>query len=125
MTNLEWYLWKIVTFQGNETLFALNNQNGEIYIKEPLDREVSDYYELIIKANNPIQHSLTDTVIVTVFVLDINDNKPVFDQPYYNAVIFENILPSNNTPLICVNATDADSERNAVIRSAIIYFTIN
>ena len=49
---------------------------------------------------------------------DINDNAPVFDDPFYAVTLAENT--PIGTPLVTVSATDRDIERNGEV-----LYTIN
>ena len=57
------------------------------------------------------------TASLTITVLDLNDNKPVFPQPVY---IVNNIVENEINVMIPVTATDADSGTNAMISYSII-----
>lgn len=46
-------------------------------------------------------------MIVTINVIDVNDNHPQFTQSIYNVSLYENALPG--TKLVQVEATDPDS----------------
>ncbi|KAM9311551.1 protocadherin gamma-C5-like [Gastrophryne carolinensis] len=57
-------------------LFALNEQSGEIYIKETIDYEESHFYELSIKAADKGTPTLEGDCIIHIEVEDVNDNGP-------------------------------------------------
>lgn len=62
---------------------------GDIFVMELLDYEVSLQHYLTVKATARGQQSLSDTATVTIHLLDINDNSPVFSQKIYSAVVSE------------------------------------
>ena len=68
------------TLQGEDaTAFQLDQLSGELRTTWALDREEKAEYSLIIKAQDMGQDiQLTGTTAVTVRVVDVNDNKPVF-----------------------------------------------
>lgn len=62
---------------------------GDIFVMELLDYEVSPQHYLTVKATARGKQSLSDTATVTIHLLDINDNSPVFSQKIYSAVVSE------------------------------------
>ncbi|XP_070543956.1 cadherin-23-like [Ptychodera flava] len=71
------------------------NGEGTIYTSEELDREEQELYTFILTAkeidehNQPIE-DITTTTTVSVTVLDVNDEKPRFDNDSYTGTIQEN-----------------------------------
>ncbi|OON23091.1 hypothetical protein X801_01005 [Opisthorchis viverrini] len=71
----------------------------------PLDRELCDLYAFTLIAvdggdRNAIDvtasnRALTGSVYVVIKVADVNDNRPTFDRPHYEAKIVENFMPAN------------------------------
>ena len=93
--------------------FHIGQYSGEISNHFPMDREQEDEYNLTITAKL-VHHSLTATTLVTVTVLDMNDNVPIFDRSSYSATVFADQI-STTVPIISVSATDADDGSNAQI----------
>ncbi|CAI2348309.1 unnamed protein product [Caenorhabditis sp. 36 PRJEB53466] len=99
----------VVTYSilsGNTSLFAVNSTTGDILALAPLDRELSDLYELIVEAKDAGIPSLTATSRILIHVEDVNDNLPEFKQSTYFVRIPEN-LPSGSK-IIRIQATDKD-----------------
>ncbi|RUS88778.1 hypothetical protein EGW08_003495 [Elysia chlorotica] len=65
---------------GNEAgKFGVNAGTGKLYLKARLDREVQDQYLLTVKATDTgATRQLEATSALQVFVVDYNDNAPVF-----------------------------------------------
>ncbi|QDT36052.1 Cadherin domain protein [Stratiformator vulcanicus] len=95
---------------GNEDgKFAIDASSGEIALAagESLDADTPPaQYQLQIEAADPDDALRTATVLVTINVLPVNDNAPIFGQPVYNANVIEN--SAAGTPVATVMATDAD-----------------
>ncbi|XP_035271404.1 uncharacterized protein LOC118226145 [Anguilla anguilla] len=73
--------------------FYVEKNSGKIFVKEPnLDREVFDFYTLLVTATDldgaPGGNVATGTVEIKV--LDINDNPPRLEKEQYSANIDEN-----------------------------------
>ncbi|XP_051971374.1 protocadherin gamma-C5-like isoform X13 [Xyrauchen texanus] len=104
---------------SNNEKFGLNvkTQDGvkipELLLKQPLDREKQAVHKLILMAadgGNPVR---TGTCEITVVVLDINDNAPEFEKPFYETNVDENELI--NKEMLRVKAIDLDDGLNGEI----------
>ncbi|CAF3422049.1 unnamed protein product [Rotaria sp. Silwood1] len=97
-------------------LFYLNEQTGELFLQEKLDRELKSDYNLTIRARDhgkyPIQ--LYTDVLCYIQILDKNEYKPEFEKDIY---LFHNIEETIfiNTSIGFVKAHDRD--KNLIIYS--------
>uniref|UniRef100_A0A8C9R1A2 Protocadherin Fat 4 n=1 Tax=Scleropages formosus TaxID=113540 RepID=A0A8C9R1A2_SCLFO len=57
--------------------------DGQLYIKDELDREVQERYDLLVVASDRAVEPLSATVNVTVILDDVNDNRPLFNSTNY------------------------------------------
>uniref|UniRef100_A0A3B1JSJ9 Cadherin domain-containing protein n=1 Tax=Astyanax mexicanus TaxID=7994 RepID=A0A3B1JSJ9_ASTMX len=96
-------------------VFIIDKNNGAIYVTKPLDRETKDKYVLTVHAvaaNGEVEEETTEIII---FVIDGNDNKPIFTQnPFLGSVAEASPRGTNAT-----DADDPDSD-HADIRYSII-----
>lgn len=100
-------------------LFGIFPNSGVVYLKDNLDRETRDRYDLMIAAtDNGTPEPLTATTHVIIRVLDANDNDPHFQNDHYEFMIEENLR--RGTYVGTLIATDADIGMNAVIRFSLI-----
>uniref|UniRef100_A0A8C5MF77 Cadherin domain-containing protein n=1 Tax=Leptobrachium leishanense TaxID=445787 RepID=A0A8C5MF77_9ANUR len=84
-----------------------------LVLEKPLDRETQNIHELILTAmdgGNPVR---TGTAVITITIIDANDNFPTFTQEVYKVSVSEN-TPINST-ILHVTATDQDEGSNAQI----------
>nr|KAF6400970.1 FAT atypical cadherin 4 [Rousettus aegyptiacus] len=103
---------------GNEGgVFAINSSTGVLTLAKALDYELCQKHEMTISATDGGWIARTGYCSVTVSVIDVNDNSPVFLPDEYSPTVLEN-APSGTT-VIHLNATDADSGTNAVIAYAV------
>ncbi|XP_061473408.1 protocadherin Fat 2 [Rhineura floridana] len=99
-------------------LFSINYQSGLISTQRNLDFEQASSYQLKVRATN-MAGAFTD-VPVFVFVIDENDNVPIFDKPFFVGWINENVplgsmvMDKSNAPLV-IHASDADGDSNALL----------
>lgn len=100
-------------------LFGIFPNSGVVYLKDNLDRETRDRYDLMIAAtDNGTPEPLTATTHVIIRVLDANDNDPHFQNDHYEFMIEENLR--RGTYVGTLIATDADIGMNAVVRFSLI-----
>ncbi|XP_060771135.1 protocadherin gamma-A11-like isoform X6 [Neoarius graeffei] len=99
------------------TLKELSRNDGSKYVdmilKTPLDREEQEEHNLILTAFDGGTPQKSGTVKITVTVLDINDNSPVFSQPIYRVSLSENI--PKDSLVVTVSATDKDKGSNGEV----------
>ncbi|KAK2834290.1 hypothetical protein Q7C36_014991 [Tachysurus vachellii] len=99
------------------TLKELSRSDGTKYVamilKTPLDREQEEEHKLILTAFDGGSPQKSGTFKITVTVLDVNDNSPVFSQPIYRVSLSENI--PKNSLVVTVSATDKDKGSNGEI----------
>lgn len=97
----------------NQDTFAMDPKNGTLFLKSSLDRETIDRYVLYVYVHDSGLPSLTSTSTVTVNVLDVNDNPPMFHQDVYLAKVRED-LPVG-TVIMKMKAFDLDIGNSAKI----------
>ncbi|XP_064837366.1 protocadherin gamma-C5-like isoform X34 [Oncorhynchus masou masou] len=83
-----------------------------------LDREKYPEYRIELEASDSGSPALTSIKILTVDILDVNDNPPVFSQPSYTVYVRENNAAGS---IMCsVSASDPDIGENAKISYSIL-----
>ncbi|XP_069619770.1 protocadherin gamma-C5-like isoform X27 [Ranitomeya imitator] len=102
------------------SLSVKNRKDGtlipQLILEKVLDREEKQEHHLILTAIDGGEPARSGTCRITIVVLDINDNPPVFNQSVYKISIREN-LPLKSTVFI-LNATDHDDGINGEIEYA-------
>ncbi|XP_072001782.1 protocadherin gamma-C5-like isoform X18 [Engystomops pustulosus] len=86
---------------------------AELVLEKILDREEIAEHKLILTAIDGGEPARSGSTQITIIVLDINDNPPIFLQPSYRAEVEENI--PLNVVIIKLNATDLDDGANGDI----------
>lgn len=95
-------------------VFGIFPNNGWIYLRATLDREIRDRYDIIVIASDNGTPSATATTHVIVNIDDSNDNDPQFTSDSYEFSIEENLR--RGVVVGTLSATDADLGVNAVLR---------
>lgn len=89
-----------------------------ISTNKSLDREDISFYTLVIQASDKGTPPLTETVLVNITILDINDNSPVFTKLAFSVTVLES-LPIGSR-FLNVTASDADVGENARLTFSIM-----
>ncbi|XP_053180130.1 protocadherin Fat 2 [Scomber japonicus] len=103
--------------------FHINQYTGFISIQKHLDFEKCASYKLKVTATT--MAGAVSKTIVYIYVVDENDNPPVFQQRDYLGQISESahinsmVMGERNTPLV-IQASDADREANSLLVYQII-----
>uniref|UniRef100_A0A673JPD3 Protocadherin Fat 1-like n=1 Tax=Sinocyclocheilus rhinocerous TaxID=307959 RepID=A0A673JPD3_9TELE len=97
----------------SQTMYSITSGNEQ----GPLDYEVSPQHYLTVKATTRGKQSLSDTASVTIHLLDINDNSPMFSQKIYSAVVSEDAKLEST--VLTVLANDFDGPLNNRIHYSI------
>ncbi|XP_067054992.1 protocadherin Fat 4-like [Acropora muricata] len=111
-------LYKILYDDVNINVFSINQDSGEMILKNNIEDE--EYRSLIVLVEAKDLGSpqpLASVVPVYVTVADVNDNQPIFDETHYSAVTSEGTPVGHS--VIKVRATDEDKGTNAEITYAI------
>uniref|UniRef100_A0A8C9NCX9 Cadherin domain-containing protein n=1 Tax=Serinus canaria TaxID=9135 RepID=A0A8C9NCX9_SERCA len=98
-----------------EMKFAIDQHTGVIIVAEPLDFEETAVYTLHIIVSDSVHQTEAE---LTILVLDINDNPPVFTQDFYQVNLPE--LISMNATVLTLSAIDRDTEHNGMISYKIL-----
>ena len=104
----------------DQNQFAVNlisSDTAELIVAAGLDREVVDQYSLVIVAQDSVNLNFSSTALVTILILDVNDNPPQFDMSLYNFSVRENSI--SGTSVGFTVATDIDIDMNGHVTYAI------
>ncbi|XP_060039165.1 protocadherin-11 X-linked isoform X2 [Erinaceus europaeus] len=101
--------------------FTIDPHTGVIRPNISFDREKQESYTFYVKAEDGGRVSHSSTAKVTINVVDVNDNRPVFVVPSSN-YSYELVLPSiiPGTVVFTAIATDNDTGMNAELRYSIV-----
>ena len=107
----------------HENLFAIDNITGILSALQSLDYEKINSYSLQIEASSTINdQAITASAIVTVNVVDINDNPPLFSVQFNTVTILGEDGVYNITTVeemnvtIRLTVTDLDSPQNSLVQ---------
>nr|XP_040041664.1 protocadherin Fat 1a isoform X1 [Gasterosteus aculeatus aculeatus]XP_040041665.1 protocadherin Fat 1a isoform X1 [Gasterosteus aculeatus aculeatus] len=104
---------------GNEHgMFSVDPRTGDVFVIEPLDYEVSHEYYITVEATDGGSPPLSDMATVNINLTDVNDNRPVFSQDVYTAVVGEDAELGKT--VMAVVAEDLDGPSFDHVRYSIV-----
>ena len=103
--------------------FSLNPDTGLLELQGTLDHETTPKYVLNISATDEGSPALSSYQLLTVFVVDVNDNGPEFNQSLFLGNVSEN--QPVGTPVIQISAYDLDSGENGALTYSIPRGNVN
>nr|KAF6409307.1 cadherin 5 [Rousettus aegyptiacus] len=90
-----------------DKVFRVNEDTGDVYAFERLDREkISEYHLVALIVDKDTKGNLESPSGFTIKVHDVNDNWPVFTHRFFNASVPE--MSAVETSVIRLTAVDAD-----------------
>ncbi|XP_037369268.1 cadherin EGF LAG seven-pass G-type receptor 1 [Talpa occidentalis] len=99
--------------------FYLHSLSGSLDVINPLDFEAIREYTLRIKAQDGGRPPLINSSgLVSVQVLDVNDNAPIFVSSPFQAAVLENVPVGHS--VLHIQAVDADAGENARLRYRLV-----
>ncbi|OQR71392.1 fat cadherin-related tumor suppressor-like, partial [Tropilaelaps mercedesae] len=104
----------VVASGDDDSCFQMDLYRGNLILVEPLDRERTPKYVLNVTVYDLGEPKKSAWMTAVIYVLDVNDNVPVFEKPQYKFKISEAV--SKGALVAKLRATDADDGDNARIR---------
>ncbi|KAK2720851.1 hypothetical protein QYM36_004658, partial [Artemia franciscana] len=99
--------------------FQINPTTGEIAIRQPIDRELSSFYDLIAEARDLGNPPRSSKAKVRIVITDTNDNSPNIVEPEDSVVTIREEMPPG-TEVTRIRAVDVDEGENATISYRIV-----
>ena len=97
--------------------FSLDKDTGLLKLQGELDHETTPQYVLNISATDGGSPPLSSYQLLTVYVVDVNDNAPKFQPSLFFGNVSEN--EPVGTPVMKVSASDRDSGSNGALNYSI------
>ncbi|KAI6243857.1 hypothetical protein M3Y99_00051000 [Aphelenchoides fujianensis] len=95
--------------------FAVEKESGKLIVRRPLDRETADRHEFVASIRDAAGRG--SFALITVNVLDVNDEKPTFRTLVDRVRVREDVQP--NSIVAAFNAVDRDEGPNGRVAYAL------
>jgi len=103
------------------TYFEINPVNANLKLTTSISYYDVQQFNITIRATDAGNEPMNGDLIISLRVLDKQDNRPVFGQQFYNANVSENNAPV--TSVITISALDISSHNN-LVRPVVILFSL-
>ncbi|XP_008587228.1 PREDICTED: cadherin EGF LAG seven-pass G-type receptor 1, partial [Galeopterus variegatus] len=94
---------------GGDFPFQIHNSSGWITVCAELDREAVEHYSFGVEAVDHGSPPMSSSASVSITVLDVNDNDPVFTQPAYELRLNEDAAVGSSVLTLQARDRDANS----------------
>ncbi|XP_064182056.1 protocadherin alpha-C2-like isoform X4 [Anguilla rostrata] len=111
------YSFTLYTSEKTQAMFSLNQNTGEIKVKDVVDFEEIKILEMHIQAKDKGHHPLSGQCSVMVYVDDVNDNYPEITVKSIRSKVKESVPVG--TVIALVGISDRDSGGNGKVDLAI------
>ncbi|XP_043946311.1 cadherin-4 [Protopterus annectens] len=101
-------------------IFRIDSVTGRMYVTRPLDREERASYHLKAHAVDMNGNKVENPIDLFIFVIDMNDNRPEFQNQVYNGSVDEGSKPGTYVMKVTANDADDDTTANGLVRYRIL-----
>uniref|UniRef100_A0A8D0EPK2 Cadherin 17 n=1 Tax=Strix occidentalis caurina TaxID=311401 RepID=A0A8D0EPK2_STROC len=91
-------------------------RTGILFLNGSLDRETKAVHRLQVESLDEKGNTVKGPYTVTIYVEDINDNPPEFDQIKYTGVVRQNSRPGSNIGTLTAKDMDEENTLNSRLR---------
>ncbi|CAD6185831.1 unnamed protein product [Caenorhabditis auriculariae] len=98
---------------GQLTYSVLHGNTSQVLCLGPLDREEKKVHEIVVEAMDGGEPRRKATATIIIHALDVNDNAPEFEQPYYFVRVKEDL--KIGSAIASITAMDPDEAENSTI----------
>ncbi|XP_028815760.1 protocadherin alpha-C2-like [Denticeps clupeoides] len=107
------FSYSLYTSEKTQETFSLNQNNGEIRIKEIINYEDFKIYDMEVIAKDKGSNSLSGKCKLTILITDMNDNHPEISIKSFQNPVKEDA--AMDTVIAVVSVSDKDSGENGVV----------
>ncbi|KAM6953616.1 protocadherin alpha-C2-like [Aplochiton taeniatus] len=107
------YSYSLYTSEKTQNTFSLNQQNGEIRVKELINYEDFRIYDMEVIVTDKGANPLTGKCKLQIVVTDVNDNHPELSIKSFQSPIKEDV--ELDTVIAVISVGDKDSGDNGII----------
>lgn len=97
-----------ITHESSVEYFSISSVTGEVFVKNLFDYEEVKFVNVTVTAEDNGIVRRSGSVSLIVYIKDANDNAPVVEKDFYDALIRQD-RSFDSAPIVTVSATDEDS----------------
>uniref|UniRef100_A0A667ZXU2 Cadherin-4 n=1 Tax=Myripristis murdjan TaxID=586833 RepID=A0A667ZXU2_9TELE len=106
--------------QPPSDIYNIDPVHGKMYVTRPLDREERASYHLRAHAVDMNGNQVENPIDLYIYVIDMNDNRPEFQNQVYNGSVAEGSKPGSSVMQVTANDSDDYTTANGMVRYRIL-----
>uniref|UniRef100_A0AAY4DY16 Cadherin-4 n=1 Tax=Denticeps clupeoides TaxID=299321 RepID=A0AAY4DY16_9TELE len=102
--------------QPPNEVFKIDPVTGKMFVTKPMDREERSFYHLRAHAVDMNGIQVETPIDLYIYVIDMNDNRPEFQNQVYNGSVLENARPGTYVMTVTANDADDNATSNGMVQ---------
>nr|XP_054587001.1 cadherin-4 isoform X2 [Nothobranchius furzeri] len=101
-------------------IYNIDPISGNMFVTQPLDREEKASFHLRAHAVDMNGNQVENPVDLYIYVIDMNDNRPEFQNQVYNGSVAEGSKPGSSVMQVTATDSDDSTTANGMVRYRIL-----
>ncbi|XP_024125612.1 cadherin-4 isoform X3 [Oryzias melastigma] len=101
-------------------IYNIDPISGNMFVTQPLDREERASYHLRAHAVDMNGNQVENPIDLYIYVIDMNDNRPEFQNQVYNGSVAEGSKPGSSVMQVTASDSDDSTTANGMVRYRIL-----
>uniref|UniRef100_A0A8C9ZVU7 Cadherin-4 n=1 Tax=Sander lucioperca TaxID=283035 RepID=A0A8C9ZVU7_SANLU len=106
-------------------IYNIDPISGNMFVTQPLDREERASFHLRAHAVDMNGNQVENPIDLYIYVIDMNDNRPEFQNQVYNGSVAEGSKPGSSVMQVTATDSDDSTTANGMVRYRILSQTPN
>eukprot|EP00064_Thunnus_orientalis_P009418 superscaffoldBa00001196_g9442 len=101
-------------------IYNIDPISGNMFVTQPLDREERASFHLRAHAVDMNGNQVENPIDLYIYVIDMNDNRPEFQNQVYNGSVAEGSKPGSSVMQVTASDSDDSTTANGMVRYRIL-----
>ncbi|KAM3620869.1 uncharacterized protein V6R79_003096 [Siganus canaliculatus] len=101
-------------------IYSIDPISGNMFVTQPLDREERASFHLRAHAVDMNGNQVENPIDLYIYVIDMNDNRPEFQNQVYNGSVAEGSKPGSSVMQVTATDSDDSTTANGMVRYRIL-----
>uniref|UniRef100_A0A3Q3XDB4 Cadherin-4 n=1 Tax=Mola mola TaxID=94237 RepID=A0A3Q3XDB4_MOLML len=101
-------------------IYNIDPISGNMFVTQPLDREERASFHLRAHAVDMNGNQVENPIDLYIYVIDMNDNRPEFQNQLYNGSVAEGSKPGSSVMQVTASDSDDSTTANGMVRYRIL-----